>query len=127
MTRKCDSLIQSPPPRGGGGLRWGSFHASMRRGRPHDPHLTSPTAWATAFTQVCESQQWLAGECDRRRASFDRLRMRFFLRATKISPHPELVEGRRAVVQRCVNTVAAWGRDDYSDEASVSVLRDSES
>jgi predicted small lipoprotein YifL len=39
------------------------------------------------------------GELDRRRASFDKLRMRTFLRATKIIPRPELVEGRRAVLQ----------------------------
>jgi len=33
------------------------------------------------------------------RASFDKLRMRGFLDATKISPHPELVEGREIVLQ----------------------------
>src|SRR5882724_2953924 len=125
MTRKCDSLIQSPPPRSGGGLRWGSLHNSMQRGCPRDPHLTSPTAWATAFKQVCESHQRLDGEWDRRRASFDKIRMRVFLCATKIFPHPELVEGRRTVLQRCVNPIAAWGRDDHSDEGSVPVFRGS--
>jgi hypothetical protein len=40
-------------------------------------------------------------ECwDRQCASFDRLRMRVFLGATKIAPHPELVEGRKMVMQR---------------------------
>src|SRR5262249_52437347 len=39
------------------------------------------------------------------RASFDKLRMRVFHRATKIFPHPELVEGRRMALQRCVNLV----------------------
>ena len=39
------------------------------------------------------------GDWDRRRASFDRLRMRSFLRATRNSPHPEPVEGRRIVLQ----------------------------
>jgi putative lipoprotein len=38
-------------------------------------------------------------ELDRHRASFDRLRIRSFLRATKNSPHPEPVEGRRIVLQ----------------------------
>jgi predicted small lipoprotein YifL len=38
-------------------------------------------------------------DLDRRRASFDKLRMRTFLRATKTIPHPELVEGRRAILQ----------------------------
>jgi hypothetical protein len=36
---------------------------------------------------------------DKRRASFDKLRMRVFLDATKTLPHPELVEGRRIVMQ----------------------------
>jgi len=35
---------------------------------------------------------------DQRRASFDKLRMRVFLGATKTSPHPELVEGRTVVM-----------------------------
>ena len=38
-------------------------------------------------------------DLDRRRASFDKLRMRYFLRATKNSPHPEPIEGRRMVLQ----------------------------
>jgi len=37
---------------------------------------------------------------ERLRASFDKLRMRAFHCATKISPHPELVEGRRMLMQR---------------------------
>jgi hypothetical protein len=41
----------------------------------------------------------LAGGLDRHRASFDRLRMRSFLCAARNSPHPELVEGRRMVLQ----------------------------
>ena len=41
----------------------------------------------------------LAGGLDRRRASFDQHRMRSFLCATKNFPHPELVEGRRIVLQ----------------------------
>src|SRR5262249_40933471 len=36
---------------------------------------------------------------DHRRASFDKLRMRSILCATKISPHPELVEGRSVLFQ----------------------------
>ena len=36
---------------------------------------------------------------DRHPASFDKLRMRVFLPATKIFPHPELVEGRRVAMQ----------------------------
>jgi len=36
---------------------------------------------------------------DQGRASFDKLRMRVFLRAIKIPPHPELVEGRTLVLQ----------------------------
>src|SRR6185295_10200210 len=54
------------------------------------------------------------GEWARRRASFDKLRMRAFLRATKIFPHPELVEGRRAVLQRCANPIVARGGEDFS-------------
>src|SRR5262249_16467051 len=54
----------------------------------------------TVFTQVCESDQLFAGDLDRRRASFDKLRMRVFRRATKSVPHPELVEGRRMALQR---------------------------
>ena len=59
----------------------------------------SPSRKATAFTQVCESDQSLAEDLDQRPASFDKLRMRDFLRAMKISPHPELVEGRTVIVQ----------------------------
>jgi putative lipoprotein len=36
---------------------------------------------------------------DQRYACFDRLSMRDILRATKNSPHPEPVEGRRIVLQ----------------------------
>src|SRR5215470_15800461 len=35
-----------------------------------------------------------SGDLDRERASFDKLRMRSFVSATKKTPHPELVEGR---------------------------------
>ena len=38
-------------------------------------------------------------ELDRHPASFDRLRMRSFLDATKNPPHPEPVEGRRLALQ----------------------------
>ena len=38
-------------------------------------------------------------DLDQRRASFDKLRMRFFPCATKIIPHPELVEGRKIIMQ----------------------------
>src|ERR1700741_4866335 len=97
----------APPPRSGGGWVGAAVTEPAASSLRRDPHLNPPPLrGATAFTQVCESQQWLAGECDRRRASFDRLRVEVFLRATKISPPPELVEGRRAVVQRCVNPVA---------------------
>jgi hypothetical protein len=37
---------------------------------------------------------------DRRRAAFDKLRLRCFLRAMKVSPHPELVEGRTVFMPR---------------------------
>jgi hypothetical protein len=40
-----------------------------------------------------------AGDWDRQRASFDKLRIRDFLRAAKNSPHPELVEGREMLLQ----------------------------
>src|SRR5262247_4806978 len=40
-----------------------------------------------------------AGDRDDHHASFDKLRMRDFLRATKTNPHPELVEGRTAEMQ----------------------------
>jgi len=40
-------------------------------------------------------------------ASFDKLRMRCFLRATKNFPHPELVEGRRMVLQWVAITALA--------------------
>jgi hypothetical protein len=59
------------------------------------------------LTQVRELNQLLAGDWDYRRASFDKLRMRDFLRASKVFPHPELVEGRRMVLQRCVPAIAA--------------------
>jgi hypothetical protein len=36
---------------------------------------------------------------DQRRACFDKLSMRAFLRATKVAPHPDLVEGRTAGMQ----------------------------
>jgi putative lipoprotein len=36
---------------------------------------------------------------ERRRASFDKLRMRYFLRATKNSPHPEPFERRGMALQ----------------------------
>src|SRR5882724_654115 len=41
----------------------------------------------------CDSSVLLA-DGDQRDASFDKLRMRVFLRVTKVDPHPELVEGR---------------------------------
>jgi hypothetical protein len=45
--------------------------------------------------------EWTFAEnLDRQRASFDKLRMRYFLRAIKIAPHPELVEGRTIVLQQ---------------------------
>ena len=69
--------------------------------------IWAPTFVAMAFTHICESDQPLAGELDRRRASFDKLRMRDFLRASKIFPHPELVEGRGIAVQRYVHAIAA--------------------
>jgi len=40
------------------------------------------------------------GVLDKLPASFDKLRMRVFLSAGKIAPHPELVEGRMTAVQR---------------------------
>ncbi|MGE0120241.1 MAG: hypothetical protein AB7S71_22500 [Dongiaceae bacterium] len=82
----------------------------------------------------------IAGIWERRYASFDKLRMRVFHRATKIFPHPELVEGRtkplhagwrarhRACASLCIAvalalTVAACGKrgdpvrpDGQSDE-----------
>jgi hypothetical protein len=39
-------------------------------------------------------------------APFDKLRIRVFLSAGKIAPHPELVEGRTAVVQRSPKTTS---------------------
>src|SRR6202008_4730623 len=39
-------------------------------------------------------------ERDRRRASFDKLRMRTLFCASKISPHPGLVEGHRIGLQK---------------------------
>jgi hypothetical protein len=48
--------------------------------------------------QASPDPAWVAG-VDRaeRRASFDKLRMRTNLRATKVLPHSELVEGRTMV------------------------------
>jgi hypothetical protein len=40
---------------------------------------------------------------DQRYASFDKLRMRCFLDAIKISPHPELVEGRTLLMPANTN------------------------
>ncbi|HZF32286.1 MAG TPA: hypothetical protein VE914_00630 [Candidatus Angelobacter sp.] len=37
---------------------------------------------------------------DLNHAAFDRLRLRCFLRAMNVVPHPELVEGRTALAQR---------------------------
>jgi predicted small lipoprotein YifL len=48
-----------------------------------------------------------AEELDRHRASFDKLRMRSFLCATKDSPRPEPVEGRRVVLQWVAITALA--------------------
>ena len=45
----------------------------------------------------------------RRGASFDKVRMRVFLRATKISPQPEPVEGRGMRLRRCSVCRWAWG------------------
>src|SRR5262245_14727677 len=45
----------------------------------------------------------LAGDWDQQAASFDRLRVRVFLSATKAFPHPEPVEGRKSVMQ------PSWG------------------
>jgi hypothetical protein len=42
-----------------------------------------------------------SADWDRRGACFDKLSMRIFLIAMKIPPHPELVEGRTALVQLC--------------------------
>ena len=46
------------------------------------------------------------GVLDRLPAFFDKLRMRVFLSAGKIAPHPELVEGRTACVQRSPKTTS---------------------
>ena len=43
--RSARRSLQSPPPRSGGGLRWGSIRNWMLRACPLDPHLTSPTSW----------------------------------------------------------------------------------
>jgi hypothetical protein len=63
-------------------------------------------------------------ECwDRQYASFDRLRMRVFLGATKTAPHPELVEGRKMIMQRKDARIGVFagvtprGRDDESGTA----------
>jgi len=42
---------------------------------------------------------WNVSLAGARGASFDKLGMRGFLRAAKISPHPELIEGRSALMQ----------------------------
>jgi hypothetical protein len=42
------------------------------------------------------------GDWETNRASFDKLRMRVFPNATKVFPHPELVEGRKLLMQ-CKN------------------------
>jgi hypothetical protein len=63
------------------------------------PDLTlQPTNAVVIRANAWELHQ--AGDLDRQRASFDKLRMRFFLRATKVTPHPELVEGRTVALQR---------------------------
>src|SRR6185295_12020184 len=69
--------------------------------------FTDERRCAFATHTACKVHQWLAGEWDQRRASSDSLRMRFFLRATKVAPRPEPVEGRKAALQRCADPAAA--------------------
>src|SRR5882724_11855741 len=62
----------------------------------------SPAALAgeAALSSVSiEAVANVTGDRDRRPASFDKLRMREFIRAIKNLPHPELVEGRAVRVQ----------------------------
>src|SRR5262249_51342663 len=39
------SAVQFPPPRSGGGSRWGHLHKPHSLDLSDGPHLTSPTAW----------------------------------------------------------------------------------
>ena len=59
-------------------------------------------------------QQLGSAELDQRRASFGRLRMRTFLRASKTAPHPEPVEGRRRSCSRSFRA-ARSSAGDFAD------------
>jgi len=47
---------------------------------------------------------------DHRRGSFDKLRTRIFLRAAKILPHPEPVEGRTLLMQAIIGIAGRAGK-----------------
>jgi len=49
-------------------------------------------------TNVGGDSSVFLGDGDQRDASFDKPMMKVFLRATKVVPHPELVEGRIALI-----------------------------
>ena len=94
----------TPCPAESSGLGFTRSRGGAEDGRVQNRAM-NPMSSARGCTQVRESNQLPAGDWDDRSASFDKLRMRDFLRATKIFPHPELVEGRRLVLQRCVHAI----------------------
>ena len=97
-----------------------SAHATSRRAPKFrgsvddEKHMRVRAAHAVTVSKPaspCQSfPQCMTGDLERPRASFDRLRTRVFLCAMKIFPHPELVEGRRMVMQpgNTQDVVCGW-------------------